>query len=193
MFARLRAGEQLSRAGLRLRARLAPVGFNAEWSIISARTWVPYIHAKDCSLLPTATKSDGGVLDSAMNDSMEFVPTSYSWENAPLWAMAGRGAAGLTRLWILATESALAAERRGMVPDGFPTGWTELLACGNAVIPQIREYLAAASASRRTGGSMSFRQQVENCLTRDPYLPGITEADVSGRCRCRASDAGRVG
>lgn len=87
--------------------------------------WVHHIHAKGCSLLPTVTKSDGGVLDSAINDRMEFRPDIRHGKPRRLTKDGRTWSAGLSRLFQLVTGQKMPAEVAERLM-GFPVGWTKL-------------------------------------------------------------------
>ena len=88
------------------------------------RPWAEIKPANAYGLLPTVTKSDGGVLDSALNSSMIFIdrekgPPRRQSSDGRLWS------AGFARLWRVIFQEPAPPEA-AETHMGFPTGWTEL-------------------------------------------------------------------
>jgi len=88
------------------------------------RPWAEIQTANEYGLLPTVTKSDGGVLDKALNCSMTFLdraqgPPRRQSKDGKLWS------AGFARLWRVVFHEPAPPEA-AETHMGFPTGWTDL-------------------------------------------------------------------
>lgn len=85
---------------------------------------VPHTHANACFSLPTVTKSDGGLLESCLNDSMSFVPDAITGKPRRLTTDGKTWSCGLTRLWLLTTGKPMPPQVAEWLM-GFPIDWTE--------------------------------------------------------------------
>lgn len=145
----------LSLGGTTVIGELAEIGYNAEWRLVSA-SGMGAPHRRDRIIIvayPEDLFSDGG--DNNAGVSMESEKISESGDNGRSFNMANVRSVGRPRWWspfsgdneeirehaIRSSEYWKVEPDVGRMADGIPHRLDRLRGLGNAVVPQIGEYI----------------------------------------------------